>query len=1600
MKKTYSIILFLIIFISVSGSAYAGTLSCSITTAAACTGGTNTIILRMSGTTNAHTELPGQANYTGSVVCCSGVTGLSNACVSPQATVVKLSGVTNAHIEQNSQANYANLACISVPTGGSVSVGYQATNCTGFDTTIGSMSGTINAHVGDSAAYPATQICASAAGGAAPAPVITSYTNTTDTALNSTNCATTGCGARIGSASFVQSVTITGTDFGADPGAANRSTATNNIKIGTHQIANANVTAWSNTSITFLTDSSVTGDTDTDWGVNFGGTAAIKVTAGSQVSTGTDFYVFPQVTSISVPGGFPAESAREYDAGDTDGIITLNGTRFGTAQGSGSATLVGQTATPTVWNNTGITLQVPTTIVDTTNTGAISMTQGTGANGKTTTYLNTLRVLPRITSFNPVNAIVGAAVTVNGNHFCQTGTCPGSFSAADKVTFTSGVVATTFTSWSATAIVTAVPTGAVTGTATTTSATSYTSNGKSFTVDANTTTLATGSDPAATTIAPSASAADVDLFTLQTNGGTEAVTSVTVNLSTNSGVLRLAITDNANTELGFTTSPATGSNVITVSGLTAGTGVTTFKVRVTPLSHASMPAPAGASYAITAPVTAFAGPNIHAGSDTNTNALTIDNLSPANVTSSTATAGDTQVSLAWTNPVDSDFHSTIVLRRTTSVVTDVPVEGTTYTVGNTIGASTVACVVATPTAVCTDSGLTNGVPYYYKIFAKDSRVNYSVTGVVPTGSPVTPIATQTLTVGISGTQATTLNSNSTAQHIGGAGTAAFTLQINNGTSNVTSVKVSDTGTIAIANLTNPKLYYETGASCTYNGNESNVAGSAPVGETITFTLPSVAVGVGSNMTCLYFVSDISSSAVGGQTIDLQITNPSTDVVVSSGVNTDTVAKAIAGTTTILPQITGYTNSTESGLNYSAACTGCGARIGGGSGFMHTIVISGYGFGADPGVGSRDTSTNKVEVVGASTNLIDDIGAGNTNVTAWSNTSITITTDSSITGDTDTSWGTNFGGAASLKVTAGGQAVPTNLNFYIFPQITSITQPAGFPADSAREYDAGDTDGVITLNGTRFGSSQGTGSSTVLTQTATINSWNNTAIALQVPTAISDSVYTGSVVMTQGTGGNSKTHSYNPLRILPRITSLVPSTGSIGDAMTANGNHFCQTGTCPVAFDASNKITFANATDATVFTSWSHTAIATQVPTGAVTGNATTTSNAYTSNGSNFTLASAVPYNPTSLGQFRDAGFTQSISIGGVASSTPIYLKMTMEVGVSGGTLTPQFEYKAIGTSFVCTGTAVCASDAVSGASIAGPGPTTGTTSISVADNVYHWQARVKHTKNSVDYYSSWISFGGNAETATDFQMDTTAPAVTLVSSGSPGTNSVTITWSTASEISTSQVQYNKTGTFVANCATNNDCTAITDTSPMVNSHSVSSISNLDSGTLYYYRVRSKDAAGNETIDSNNSFTTQIIAVPAKTVKQYINGATGSVSGATTYYFTVNAPEVTPTVQSAYIEVVGIVSGGFSGTITVQANSATSRAYTVSTAASTPTLYRFMYPINSPNTETNLNLNDVAPCSNSVVPGTAPLCNKVVLTPSTGSIDVLSAKIITTYSYTP
>ena len=269
-----------------------------------------------------------------------------------------------------------------------------------------------------------------------------------------------------------------------------------------------------------------------------------------------------------------------------------------------------------------------------------------------------------------------------------------------------------------------------------------------FTINPATTTLASGTDPVAQTVAPGTAAADVNAFTLVTTAATDTIASVTVTLSSNVGIGRLAITNDAGTtEYGFTAAPTNGANAITVTGMSVAQSATPtqFKVRVTPLAHTAMPAPPGGTYAITAPVASFVGTAniVHAGTDTNATALlTIDNTSPAPTTPFTGalSSGATgQVVLSWTNVSGETGFGVLVLRSTAAVV-DVPVEGTYPAVDTIIGASTVR--YAGTAATFTDATAVYGTPYHYKIFTRDVNGNYSSTGTA--AGPYTPLSNDTV----------------------------------------------------------------------------------------------------------------------------------------------------------------------------------------------------------------------------------------------------------------------------------------------------------------------------------------------------------------------------------------------------------------------------------------------------------------------------------------------------------------------------------------------------------------------------------------------------------------------------------------------------------------------------------------------------------------------------------------------------------------------------------------------------------------------------------------------------------------------------------------
>jgi hypothetical protein len=163
----------------------------------------------------------------------------------------------------------------------------------------------------------------------------------------------------------------------------------------------------------------------------------------------------------------------------------------------------------------------------------------------------------------------------------------------------------------------------------------------------------------------------------------------------------------------------------------------------------------------------------------------------------------------------------------------------------------------------------------------------------------------TLTVGTSSTQTANIAIGSTNTHVGGA----FTFIHNTSTTTVSSITIAETGTVdAQTHLDNIKLFYDTDTSAPYDCASESYAGSEPqFGATDTDGFSSAngsSTFVGgfstatTSVACVYVVLDVLSGATDGQTLDIEITTPSTGVAVTQGIVMPASSRALGGSTTL------------------------------------------------------------------------------------------------------------------------------------------------------------------------------------------------------------------------------------------------------------------------------------------------------------------------------------------------------------------------------------------------------------------------------------------------------------------------------------------------------------------------------------------------------------------------------------------------------------------------------------------------------------------------------------------------------------------------------
>ncbi len=208
-----------------------------------------------------------------------------------------------------------------------------------------------------------------------------------------------------------------------------------------------------------------------------------------------------------------------------------------------------------------------------------------------------------------------------------------------------------------------------------------------------------------------------------------------------------------------------------------------------------------------------------------------------------------------------------------------------------------------------------------------------------------------------------------------------------------------------------------------------------------------------------------------------------------------------------------------------------------------VTVSGSGF--------RST-----QVVGGNSSTLSFNGVGAA-ITTWSNTQIVAT------------------------VPASATTGPVKIGGYIGNSNPDVVFTTANPVITSLSPSAGPVGTQVQINGSGFGSVQGSGSVKITSNTAAIVSWSDTQIVATVPVASKS----GSVTVTAG--GVTSNSNINFTVPPPQITSITPASGAVGTQVTVSGSGFQAT-------KGSNSISFPNGVPWNVV-SWNDTQIVATIP---------------------------------------------------------------------------------------------------------------------------------------------------------------------------------------------------------------------------------------------------------------------------------------------------------------------------------------------------------------------------------------------------------------------
>jgi hypothetical protein len=177
------------------------------------------------------------------------------------------------------------------------------------------------------------------------------------------------------------------------------------------------------------------------------------------------------------------------------------------------------------------------------------------------------------------------------------------------------------------------------------------------------------------------------------------------------------------------------------------------------------------------------------------------------------------------------------------------------------------------------------------------------TGEIGTYYELQTVSTPEIVISKTGRQLATTTFGATNFNLGGA----FTLE-SEGNATTTSIKLKQIGSLATSSLSNIKLAYQRSVDATCSSTKPtsgttlfNTQNSFDEDDAVTFT-GSIPLSAGST-TCLYVTYNLTSTystSTVGQTVDFEITNPATDVIVTGATTTANTAVNISGQTIVVP----------------------------------------------------------------------------------------------------------------------------------------------------------------------------------------------------------------------------------------------------------------------------------------------------------------------------------------------------------------------------------------------------------------------------------------------------------------------------------------------------------------------------------------------------------------------------------------------------------------------------------------------------------------------------------------------------------------------------